>query len=113
MIRPTPGKVTVIDINMAAKNRVGDDDGLSDGENDGENVLVGPKLGLADVDGTEDGMLEGTVDGTMLGWLEGLELGATVLVGCGDGSSVGEDDGENVMVGRKLGRGDVEGTGEG
>ena len=88
---------------------VGPDDGSADGKDDGEDVLVGRKLGLVDVDGTEDGIadVDGTEDGRAEGVLEGLGLGAGLSVGrvvtVIDGDCDGRSVGRSVAVGAALG----------
>ena len=78
------------------KNRVGNNVGYADGDEDGNCVTDGIKLGAFDIVGEREGEIEGRFDGTSEGTLVGTGLGAGLSVGCLDTILEGLKDGRRL-----------------
>ncbi|MFP5298777.1 MAG: hypothetical protein ACLGHL_07310 [Actinomycetota bacterium] len=65
--------------------------------------IVGPGLGVGDVEGEPDGSAVGDVDAVGEGSADGLPLGEVVALGDEVGDEVGEEEGLELGVGDVLG----------
>jgi hypothetical protein len=83
-------------MDMVTKKRVGNNVGYAEGDEDGNCVTDGMKLGAFDIVGELEGEIEGRFDGAKEGMLVGTGLGAGLSVGCSDIKLVGLKDGRRL-----------------